>query len=504
MPTKNKILALSIAMACAPVTVFATNGMNLEGYGPIATAMGGASMAYDNGTAAMMNNPATLGLMEDGRRLDLALGVLAPDVKASYGTFSWSSDATSFMMPAIGWVGKDDGKAFGFGVFAQGGMGTEFNPTSTQPTPGSAFVVTPTSTNPMGGNLSNTSTIASTVMGWEEMSEVGVMRIMLPFAMNMGGDTFTVGASLDYVKANLDIKMVMPGGMMQDMMPGLGGTEQAGSITGSFVTTMAGMMGAGPGKLQALYGGQFDFADSSPYTGQTTGGGLAVKLGFTMHMGDSLTIGGTFHNKTAIADLEGNGTLNMAIAADPGTGSTDMVVPMSGKLSVKDFQWPTTIAVGVAFQPNDMFMVTADVKQLKWSDVMKDFKMGFTPDATQSNAMAQNMVTGGATQMDATLFQNWDDQTVIQVGVAFNVSEQLTLRAGLNRSSNPVPDANLNYLFPATVENHMTLGAGFEISDNSEVNFSMTSADKADNTSGMGLGVTHSQTNWQLMYSMKY
>ncbi|NIQ10933.1 MAG: hypothetical protein GWO23_15260, partial [Gammaproteobacteria bacterium] len=58
----------------------ATNGMNLEGYGPIATGMGGASMAYDNGTAAMMNNPATLGLMDDGSRLDVALGNLSPDI----------------------------------------------------------------------------------------------------------------------------------------------------------------------------------------------------------------------------------------------------------------------------------------------------------------------------------------------------------------------------------------------------------------------------------------
>jgi long-chain fatty acid transport protein len=33
--------------------------MNMEGYGPIACGMGGACMAFDNGTAAVMNNPAT-------------------------------------------------------------------------------------------------------------------------------------------------------------------------------------------------------------------------------------------------------------------------------------------------------------------------------------------------------------------------------------------------------------------------------------------------------------
>jgi len=61
----------------------ATNGMNMEGYGPIATGMGGASMAYDNGTAAMMNNPATLSLMDSKARLDLAIGFLSPDITSS-------------------------------------------------------------------------------------------------------------------------------------------------------------------------------------------------------------------------------------------------------------------------------------------------------------------------------------------------------------------------------------------------------------------------------------
>ena len=67
------LLFLCIASVMVSTTAYATNGMDLEGYGPIATGMGGASMAYDNGTAAMMNNPATLGLMPEGNRLDVAL-----------------------------------------------------------------------------------------------------------------------------------------------------------------------------------------------------------------------------------------------------------------------------------------------------------------------------------------------------------------------------------------------------------------------------------------------
>ena len=77
--TKVFLFALLCSLTLVPAA-YATNGMNMEGYGPIATGMGGASFAYDNGTAAMMNNPATLSLMESKARLDLAIGFLAPNI----------------------------------------------------------------------------------------------------------------------------------------------------------------------------------------------------------------------------------------------------------------------------------------------------------------------------------------------------------------------------------------------------------------------------------------
>ena len=121
----------ALAVFMVPTSVYATNGMNLEGYGPIATGMGGASMAYDNGTAAVMNNPATLGLMPEGSRLDLALGLLGPEIRATCEAGpcngeSAVSSAKAFYMPAIGFIQKSGQYAYGVGVFAQGGMGTEF------------------------------------------------------------------------------------------------------------------------------------------------------------------------------------------------------------------------------------------------------------------------------------------------------------------------------------------------------------------------------------------
>jgi long-chain fatty acid transport protein len=124
------LLCFGIVSIVLSTTAYATNGMNMEGYGPIATGMGGASMAYDNGAAAVMNNPATLGLMPEGNRLDVAIGQLGPDVKAEAGGAEAKSTGTAYFMPAIGWIQRSGQLAYGVGVFSQGGMGTEYDANS--------------------------------------------------------------------------------------------------------------------------------------------------------------------------------------------------------------------------------------------------------------------------------------------------------------------------------------------------------------------------------------
>ena len=109
----------------------ATNGMVMEGYGPISTGMGGASQAIDHGNAAMAQNPATLGMMADGTaRIDVAFGVLGPDVKSSVMGMEAKSGGTSYLMPAFGYTRRSGAYTYGIGMFAQGGMGTEYDATS--------------------------------------------------------------------------------------------------------------------------------------------------------------------------------------------------------------------------------------------------------------------------------------------------------------------------------------------------------------------------------------
>ena len=487
----KSLIALSVSGLLASPAAFATNGMNLEGYGPVATGMGGASMAYENGSAAVMNNPATLSLMDDGQsRLEVAVGSLAPDVTSTMtGMPAADGSGGPYIMPAVGWTKKEGKLTYGVGVFAQGGMGTEYDANS----------------------------IVAAGTGEEVRSEVGVGRFLIPIAYEVDSK-LSVGGTVDFVWAGMDIKMAMSGSQFQDFVSLLGGANNAGSASGTLVSGLVSNIGTmlndgtgtgdgfGTGPINTV---RFDFSNSSDYTGEANSTGYGAKLGFTYKVNNKLTLGGTYHLETSLGDMKtSNATLTMNANADLGyflptpapTGTyTATDIAITGTLKVVDFQWPATIGFGGAYELNDKVMLAADIKQIRWADVMDSFRMSFTADNVASNG-----AFGGAS-MDVEMYQNWDNQTVINLGGAYKVDDALTVRAGLNLSSNPVPDSYLNPLFPATIENHLTGGVGYKIDSNQGIDFSLAYVPEVDATNpGSGMTTSHSQLNWQIMYTNNF
>jgi long-chain fatty acid transport protein len=457
----NKIAAslISLGMVTSPAA-FATNGMNLEGYGPIAEAMGGASMAYDNGVAAVMNNPATLGLMQDGSsRFGGGLGVLAPDITAKMPGASSKSEATAFYMPAAGYAHKSGQWAYGAAVFSQGGMGTEYAANS----------------------------FMAAGSGDKVRSEVGVGRFIVPLVYQVD-DKLNIGGSLDFVWAGMDLKMALSGA---DFMSMASGASAYGSASGTLVQALGAAVGGG---MPVPTWARIDFSNSSAFTGQAKGDGFAFKLGGTYKLDSQLTLGATFHSKTSIGDLTTTGaSMSMGV---PGMGT----IPITGSVSVHNFQWPQTIAMGAAYKVNDQLLLVADYKRIGWKDVMKNFSMTFTANATQAGAAA----SFGGKGVDMTLNQNWEDQNVIQLGGAFKATDALTLRAGLNLANNPVPDKYMNPLFPAIAKNHVTLGTGYAVTKQSTVDFSYVYVPKVSATNGQGVTVDFAGYSAQLVYAYVY
>ncbi|MDO8989148.1 MAG: outer membrane protein transport protein [Sideroxyarcus sp.] len=480
----NKIAAsiITLGMAASPFA-YATNGMNMEGYGPVSTAMGGASMAYDNGSAAMMNNPATIGLMPNGSRLDVAVGVMGPKVKSEAGGATADSSGDAYYMPALGYLRKDGPMAYGFGVFAQGGMGTEYGSNS----------------------------FMSAGSGNEVRSEVGVGRALVPLAYDVN-EQLAVGGSVDFVWASMDLKMVMPGAQFLDMAGSFGGSQTLGSVGNTMMTAFGGAVGTGfINGANPVNWGYFDFSNGDKFSGKAKGNGFAAKIGFTYKLNSQVTIGGTYHSKTSLSDLEADGAkVSFNANLDDGmlgggaaSGTyTAMTIPVTGKISVKNFQWPETYGMGVAYQANDQLLVVADYKRIGWKAVMKDFKMTFVADGTQANPLAAGFA---GTTLDATLYQNWKDQDVIMLGAAYKATQELTLRAGLQTSGNPVPDAYLNALFPAIVKDQYTLGGGYMFNAASSFDMSVTIVPEVSATNpNTGVTSKMSQTNYQLLYSYRF
>ena len=428
-----------VAAACAlPLAALATNGMNMEGYGPVSTGMGGASQAIDHGTAAMAQNPATLSLMAPGSRFDAAFGVLGPDVASSVpGMPTAESGGTSYVMPAFGYAQRNGALTYGIGLFAQGGMGTEYG----------------------------ADTFLALGSGSDVRSELGVGRVLLPLSYQVTPE-FAVGGTLDFMWAGLDLRMAATGAQL-----------------GGLVTGASGNLGAALPALGGAPWARIDFSNDNDFTGEASSTGWAAKLGAVWRPMPTLTFGASYQFESSLGDME---TSDNGASLSAAGGFVDY-----GRITVVDFQWPSMTAVGLAWQATPTVLLAADYKRIGWSNVMKDFKMRF-----------DSAGVGGSVSF--ALPQNWEDEDVVNLGVAWAVNSALTLRAGVSLSDNPIPDAYVNPLFPATEEDHYTLGFGYRFSPAHDFNASMTIAPEVKVTNGQGVVITHEQLNFQFMYTYRF
>ena len=448
MTLSKKFFALTpLCALLAAGSAHATNGMLMEGYGPISAGMGGASQAIDHGNAAMAQNPATLGLMADGTaRLDVAVGILGPDVKSSMMGMDAKSGGTSYVMPAFGYSRRSGALTYGIGMFAQGGMGTEYDATS----------------------------FMSAGTGLPSRSELGVGNLIAPIAFQVNPNV-TVGATLKFIWSSLDVQMNGPLSQIKDMMTG----GQGG------LATNMGMMANGmvPGVNPNTTIARIDFSDSSKFSGAAKSTGLGASIGATFKTSKDVTMGASYQFKTALADMKtASSSANLGIVG---------MLSDSGQMSVIDFQMPAVLAVGASWQASPALLLAADVKSIAWADAMKSFKMRYDSDKA------------GMGFVTFAIPQNWKDQTVLNLGLAWKANEQLTVRTGLNLADNPIPDTYVNPLFPATVRNHFTLGMGYKVSETADINAAISLAPTVTVTGG-GITISHAQNNMQLMYTQRF
>jgi len=140
-----------------------------------------------------------------------------------------------------------------------------------------------------------------------------------------------------------------------------------------------------------------------------------------------------------------------------------------------DFDIPSNYAIGFAYETTPEITLYLDVQRINFSEVASVGNPG--PNIT-GGFFPCGDIECGALGADEGLGFGWEDQTIIKLGASWNYSEKLTLRAGLNHGEATIPEDQVLFsmLAPATVEDHITLGASYHWSDTIEVSASYVHA----------------------------
>ena len=133
-----------------------------------------------------------------------------------------------------------------------------------------------------------------------------------------------------------------------------------------------------------------------------------------------------------------------------------------------DFDVPESYGVGAAFKVTPKLTLAADVQRINYSDVDS---VGNTFDVAK---LQQGHAFGTAKGPGF----GWDDINVYKVGASYQATPQLTLRAGYSHNDQPVQDSEtfLNILAPGVIQDHVSIGATYNIDPHQEISVAYTHA----------------------------
>ncbi|BAO43836.1 OmpP1/FadL family transporter [Thiolapillus brandeum] len=458
----RRLLAVALSSCLVSGSALATNVFNLEGFGPVSRALGGAGVAHDVGPAAMMYNPATLGLMESESAVYVGLDLIGTDIdikntstgaNASSGKDSMSSNrGPVYYAPEAAYTTRMGDLVLGVGAFAQGGLGTEYGKNS----------------------FLSTTTVNNVETGLENSSRL--LNLRIPFAASYKvNDRLQVGGSVDVIWTQLNLELLLD-------VSQVGSLAGDGRVSGSLVPALLAIPG--------LSGAHFGFTKDNIVGGGVDGWGVGGKLGFTYQFTDATRFGMAYNFETNVEDLSGHAVLT---AVD----NANHHIPLSGRIKIRDFQNPAQLSLGVDHRVNDKLTVVADIQRVFWEDVMKDIDVGFVQDGTGAN-------------LDVLLPQNYKDINIYTIGAEYQYDNAWTLRAGFSHADQAVRSNLLFAVIPGILQNHLTGGFSYAWSKSSKLDFALsyafeeTMSNSAQPNTSVPIKASHRQLNAVIGYTYRF
>lgn len=189
------------------------------------------------------------------------------------------------------------------------------------------------------------------------------------------------------------------------------------------------------------------------YDGST---GYGIRLGYLGKVNDKFSVGASYSPKISMSKL----TQYAGLFAEAG-----------------GFDIPENVVVGAAFKATPDVTVALDYERISYS--------GVRSISNASSAIMSGVPLGSP---GGSGF-GWTDVNVWKLGVQWQATQALTMRAGLNVGSNPVQSADVtfNILAPGVVTSHYTVGGTYALTPTTEVTMSYMYA-PTNSVTGASLG----------------
>ena len=197
--------------------------------------------------------------------------------------------------------------------------------------------------------------------------------------------------------------------------------------------------------------GAFGFSsDPSNLTnnGKDSSIGIGIRLGIQGEVSPGITLGASYQPKIDMDEFDDYSGL----FAEEG-----------------DFDIPSTLTVGLAWQISDVRVFLVDVQQINYEDV--------AAVSNSSSSLTDGSCSGGVG--DGCLGASngagfgWEDMTIVKLGYEWKTDDKWIWRFGYSTTDQPIPDEEVvfNILAPGVVEDHFTFGFTRMIDSDSEFNF---------------------------------
>jgi long-chain fatty acid transport protein len=187
---------------------------------------------------------------------------------------------------------------------------------------------------------------------------------------------------------------------------------------------------------------------------QTDGFGVNGTFGLLFRPTDKVSLGLSYQTPTRIrskGDANGNAGVQLDNLFGPG------VQPDFHYDAEVQNEFPQLVSAGLSWQIHDRVRTIFQVDWINWADAFDELEVYLN---NGSNPQI-NGVLGTANIFDIIPLR-WENQFVYRLGVEFQATEAIALRAGYTYGKSPVPDRTLTPLTAAIMEHKLGGGVGWK------------------------------------------